>query len=171
MLKNSPALKRPQILSCSWSPHTQYLISASPASTAASAPHETASKSQLNNWQLLKVAEGAPWQRRLSAKLNVFIPRVMRRSAGELSHPLQSADSSRAAEQSREIFFFLLFSSSCCGSVHAQWTADDASQLANSLISSSDSPYPLPSPSPPISPAKCGAALLAVLSSHHLNSY
>lgn len=127
MLKNSPALKRPQILSCSWSPHTQYLISASPASTAASAPHETASKSQLNNWQLLKVAEGAPWQRRLSAKLNVFIPRVMRRSAGELSHPLQSADSSRAAEQSREIFFFLLFSSSCCGSVHAQWTADDAS--------------------------------------------
>ena len=130
---------------------------------------KTASKSQLNNWQLLKVAEDAPWQRRLSAKLNVFIPRVMRRSAGELSQTLFSrqaaAEKQNRAEKSS--FFPLLVVDQYMHSgllmMLLNWPTLSSPPLTPVILSHQ--------PSPPISPAKCGAASLAVLSSHHLNSY
>lgn len=111
------------------------LMDASHPSNDASGPHQTAYKSQLNYWHLLKVAEDVCWQRRL--------PRVLCRSAGVLSHSLHLVVGSVKAAHSSPLFFvlprillcLLLWlqqadkTPGCCGSVDAQLTNDDALQL------------------------------------------
>lgn len=72
------------------------LIDASHPSNDASGPHQTAYKSQLNYWHLLKVAEDVCWQRRL--------PRVLCRSAGVLSHSLHLVVGSVKAAGSSSLF-------------------------------------------------------------------
>lgn len=112
------------------------LIDASHPSDDASGPHQTAYKSKLNYWHLLKVAEVVCWRQRL--------PRVRCRSAGVLSHSLHLVVGSIKAACSSALFFLasclllclLLWlqqtdkTPSCCGWVDAQLTSDDASQLS-----------------------------------------
>lgn len=141
-LTNSPALKCPQILFASVFSIKQPVSKLRCRAAAANTHTQTlpdkcftcfkmlplvhmkqAYKSQLNNWQPLRVAEDVRWQRRL-CKLNVFISCVMCalcRSAGELSHTLHLAVSSREAEQRNPLFFFFLFLSFSSSVAPATW--------------------------------------------------
>lgn len=156
--------------------HTHYQISASPALNAASGPHEPARKSQLNSWQLLKVAEDGCWQRQTECA-RIVCDVCVSLSWSALTH------SSFGSRQQRSRTQHSSSSSSssvapvdeppgCRGSIRVPvMMLLNCPTLSPPPLTPVSSPIHLHRQPLPPSVLQTLAAALAVLSSHPLNSY